>query len=113
MSTEPLSPTDDKMGRLLRDYFESRMPAFPPSAVVVAEPARIQTSPHRSLLARGRWVMAVAVALVACALGFLAAQNPPGRLAPSADLNRASGKLSKFPAVAPARSTPASGPAAK
>ncbi|MFL5339723.1 MAG: hypothetical protein ACJ8F7_06100 [Gemmataceae bacterium] len=87
MTTNWLPPTDDQMGRLLRDYYRSRIPVFPPAAVVVAEPAPTLSAPQRSRLVRSRWVMAVCLALVLGALGWLMGQNPAYRSGPPAGFN--------------------------
>jgi hypothetical protein len=102
MSTTPLPSdplTDQQVERMLHGYFRSRMPAEFVSPV--AAPT-LTVGPQKSLLARSRWVLAICVAVVVCALGFLAAQGRSSHATATGDLNRATASPMKQPHLKPA-----------
>jgi len=109
MTSNPLQSSDDPMGSLLRGYFRSRLPVFPPAAVVVGEHSAIAASSRPSLLARSRWAMAVCVALVAFVLGFLASQGQPQHLAPQSDFGGAKANKTNLPKIKPPLTAPKTG----
>ena len=68
---------EDDLDRLLRDYYRARMPRhFPP--LPLADRALVGTNLPRSSRARGRWVLAVCVALVLFCLGLMLNSRSPG-----------------------------------
>jgi hypothetical protein len=92
MNSTPLPPVDpqaeDALDRLLREYFQEQMPRhFPPLPLTETAPAsRMQPS---SPLSRSRWVMAVCVALVLLAFGWLLKTQSSGIMpvAPGVNIN--------------------------
>jgi hypothetical protein len=92
MNPTPLPPVDpqadDALDRLLREYFQQQMPRhFPPLPVNETVAASRMQPP--SPLSRSRWVMAVCVALVLLAFGWLLRNQTSNLLpvAPSIHLN--------------------------
>lgn len=92
MNSTPQFPADpkaeDALDRLLREYFQEQMPRhFPPLPVTETAPA--SRMPPSSPLSRSRWVMAVCVALVLLAFGWLLKTQSGGiaPVVPSVNIN--------------------------
>ncbi len=65
------SQADDALDRLLREYFQTQLPrSFPPLPLPEANAAP-RARRTRSPLSRSRWIVAVCVALVLLAFGWL------------------------------------------
>jgi hypothetical protein len=63
---------DDGLDRLLREYFKTQVPRqFPPLPMGVVEPVPMARIQQPSPLSRGRWVLAVCVAVVLIGFGLL------------------------------------------
>jgi len=113
MSTELLQPTDDEMGKMLRGYFRSRMPAFPTSSEIVAQPATIALPPRAPVLSRSKWAMALCVVAVVGVLALLATRGTPQTGTQVKDANGSSAHKSGFPALKSPLTTAKTGAAAK
>jgi hypothetical protein len=87
------SPETDSQTPLeldLREYFRSRLPAaFPPLLLSTLEPA---PRARRSVLARGRLVLAVCVSLLVLMFGYLLAHNSDSQPRPAPGFNDATGQ---------------------
>ena len=113
MSDELLQPIDDEMGKMLRGYFRSRMPVFPPSSEIVGELATIALPPRTPALNRSRWAMALCVAAVVGVLALLATRSGPQLPTNVKDARESSAHKTAFPALKPPLTTAKTGAAAK
>ena len=113
MSSELLRPTDDEIGKMLRDYFKSRMPAFPPSSEIVGERATITVPPRTPVPNRSRWAMALCVAAVVAVLALLATRSPPQVGTNVKDARESSAHKTGLPNMKPPLATSRTGAAAK
>jgi hypothetical protein len=113
MSNELLQSTDDEMGKMLRGYFQSRMPVFPRSSEIVGERATITLPARTPELNRSRWAMALGVAAVVGVLALLATRTGPQLGANVKDARESSAHKTGFPAIKPPLTTTKTGAAAK
>ena len=70
---------DDAVDRLLREYYQSKIPReFPALPLDAVQPSSSPLLRPTSPLSRGRWILAVCVALLLVAFGMLVNSRAPG-----------------------------------
>src|SRR6516162_7145617 len=105
MSDELLQPTDDEIGKMLRGYFRSRMPVFPPSSEIVGELATIALPSRPPVLNRSRWAMALGVASVVGVIALVATTSGRHLTMNIKEARVSSAHKTAFPALKPPLNT--------